>query len=449
MKENNGRGARQKFWKRCFAFTVLACLCYGGVVINDVRSKKRGRKTFLGRLFRGRRNRFSTKRVRALLPENKKEYEPILSAKLNLVDIDTDRRKLRGAPEDSYDGVYGTFCKINWKVHKEDPSSVPMFRFLQQKSPQCRESNLVRAPLKEIADLARDLDEQNDRSPTSPEVPKPLNFTGIVFHESRCGSTLVANTLIGMNPEKHRVYSESPPPITAMKVCGEDFEWCSIDQAAAVLQDVLYLMGRTNDPQEERVFFKIQSVGSRSIEVFRRAFPTTPWLFVYRDPVQVMMSHFKLGTTHANCMRSYSNPPKLTRQFIKKKGGGGLFGGGASKLSPEDFCAAHLGALTDTALQSAQRSNGVGLVVNYDTLPQSLYETILPEKFGVPTGPQEIERIQTIAGTYSKGKGEKIEWKEDSTRKEEAASEEVKKAAETFMQDSYNDLQKVSIKKKS
>jgi hypothetical protein len=41
--------------------------------------------------------------------------------------------------------------------------------------------------------------------------------TGVVFHESRCGSTVVANQLLAsFSPAGHtRVYSESAPPMHA------------------------------------------------------------------------------------------------------------------------------------------------------------------------------------------------------------------------------------------
>jgi hypothetical protein len=114
-----------------------------------------------------------------------------------------------------------------------------------------------------------------------------LNFTGAVFHESRCGSTLVANLLSAV---------ESSPPLKALcYVCGANYSRCSIDTVAAVLQDVVYLMSRTDDVNEECVFFKIQSAVSRNLPVFTKAFPNTPYLFVYREPVQVMMSHLKQG----------------------------------------------------------------------------------------------------------------------------------------------------------
>jgi len=52
-------------------------------------------------------------------------------------------------------------------------------------------------------------------------------------------------------------------------------------------------MSRTDDHREERVFFKFQSSLSTKIRTFQKAFPDIPWLYSYREPVQVMMSHIK------------------------------------------------------------------------------------------------------------------------------------------------------------
>jgi len=44
-------------------------------------------------------------------------------------------------------------------------------------------------------------------------------------------------------------------------------------------------------------FFKFQSVLTFSLPEIRKAYPSVPWIFVYRNPVQVMVSHFK-GTAN-------------------------------------------------------------------------------------------------------------------------------------------------------
>ena len=166
-----------------------------------------------------------------------------------------------------------------------------MFRFLVSASPDCNDPVIL--DLHKVAYLARQRDRQAEET-NSNNGPKVLNFTAAAFHESRCGSTLVANSMIAMDPIKHRAYSESAPPVAALlHICGEYFDKCSQDQAATILRDTVYLMSRTDDHQEERVFFKFQSITSKAIPLFQMAFPDVPWMYVYRDPVQVMMSHVK------------------------------------------------------------------------------------------------------------------------------------------------------------
>ena len=164
----------------------------------------------------------------------------------------------------------------------------PMFRFIVQKSPDC--DSPTEFDLEKVAYLARMRDEEVESDDEA--VPKVLNLTAVAFHESRCGSTLVANSMIAMDPEKHRTYSESSPPIKALRVC-DHMGTCDVDMAVSLFKDTVYLMSRTDDHREERLFFKFQSATSTKISIFTKAFPDVPWMYVYRDPVQVMMSHVK------------------------------------------------------------------------------------------------------------------------------------------------------------
>lgn len=307
-----------------------------------------------------------------------------------------------------------------------------MFRDLVSKSPGCDDP--FELDLKKIVYLARQRDEQVQQSGTQ-KVPKVLNTTAVAFHESRCGSTLVANAMIAMDPQKHRTYSESGPPVSAMHVCGENFSLCSIEQAAMILRDTMYMMSRTDDPLEERVFFKFQSVTSRSIPVFKRAFPDVPWMYVYRDPVQVMMSHVKddRKLKHAVCTRSMrGRPPEDLKGIVKRQGRH------LKDLEPVEYCAAHLATLTESAVNNL---NDMAIPVNYNKLPDMLWQTIMPKIFGRSLTQKEIDNMTEISHDYSKGRGKMAgEFHADSKQKEKAASDEVRMAAKTFLQESYDKL---------
>ena len=314
-----------------------------------------------------------------------------------------------------------------------------MFRHLVESSSGCKTGTHYSVDLKAFAKLARAYDARGIGN------AKALNLTGVVFHESRCGSTLVANALTAMNPKENRVYSESAPPITALKsICGEKYQSCSVHQAAQILADTIYLMSRSNDPQEKRVFFKIQSVGALNIEVFQNAFPRTPWIFVYRDPVQVMMSQLKMGAKYANCVRGRGRPNQLVTELAHAKDLR------VRELTDEQFCAAHLGTITESAVDAMQRQPHLGTPVNYVQLPDILYKDILPNKFGVKLSQEEIDNIVQISGVYSKGTGGRSgEFKSDSEAKEHSATTEVKEAAHLFMDESYAILEGGGIKKKA
>lgn len=54
--------------------------------------------------------------------DDRESLDLILSASINLVAIDTVAGELK-ATGDSYSGVYGEFCSLNFGIHKSDPSS--------------------------------------------------------------------------------------------------------------------------------------------------------------------------------------------------------------------------------------------------------------------------------------------------------------------------------------
>jgi hypothetical protein len=83
--------------------------------------------------------------------------------------------------------------------------------------------------------------------------------TGFVFHESRVGSTLVANTLA--SDPWSMVFSESAPAANALLHC----RTCSHEKAVKLFRDVVTLMGRS--PFHERMFFKFQSITSTKMQI--------------------------------------------------------------------------------------------------------------------------------------------------------------------------------------
>jgi hypothetical protein len=239
----------------------------------------------------------------------------------------------------------------------------------------------------------------------------------------------------------------------ALQVCGENYEYCSIDIAASIFRSVIYLMSRrqgTVDETETTVFFKIQSVGSRAIKTFLKAFPTTPWIFVYRDPIHVMMSHLKYGYRHANCIRAHRRPPTSVINIVSKYNNNTSSKSAATtmvrNLVPEHYCAAHLASITESIISNYNPRTGI--VINYANLIQQLHTTIFPNHFHIDlsSSTEAVERMNETASKYSKGRGmaNTNSFTADNQQKEEMANDVVKQAVALYLQPSYIQLEQLA-----
>ena len=448
MKENTGRARAEQCRRRLVAnagaFAFISCILYftfrdstgrsttgtawGNNGINIPKFKKSIDGQELPREFQESYRRKLYKQWQAE-HGNKSHRELILSSEATLVDVaihEADDGK------GGYDAT-GTFCHVDFYLHKSNPTVVPMFRDLVAKSIHCSNKGKIQMDLQSIVKEAREYDARPD---TATRAMEPAGF---VFHESRCGSTLVANSLLAMDPKVNRVYSESPPPITAAKMISDDDG--QDGSAVHLLRDAIYMMGRTNDANEQRLFFKIQSIGTKSIPAFSKAFPDIPWIFLHRDPVQVMMSHLKTKEKiDAVCTRSRSAPPSDLVALVKARDPSAK----VSRLSTEDYCAAHLASLCEAAYSAHENSNGNGKFVDYADLPDLLIDDIIPNHFGQSMDDDAKSRILKVSGTYSKARALGKAWQEDSQKKEDAARPEIRAASDKYLQPVYEKLKRIS-----
>jgi len=258
------------------------------------------------------------------MPKTNKEKEDlILKGKVQLINVNIYQNKLHD-PAGYEGGVEGHFCFLDWEKYRNDPSAYPMFRDLVFH--ECKRSNSFTYDIQKIVRLAETYD-------TDVRAIEPTAF---IFHESRCGSTLIANALTAMSPTEHLVYSEAQALLQAVKACGIGGKQCPPNRAVELFQDIVFIMGLTNEPGRNRLFFKIQSMATKYMSVAMEAFPDTPWVFLYRDPVQIMMSQFKMGERKAICVRQLIDVPKENIAFLKS------MGRRVKDLNAYEKCAFHL-----------------------------------------------------------------------------------------------------------
>jgi hypothetical protein len=116
-------------------------------------------------------------------------------------------------------------------------------------------------------------------------APTPAVPDGLIFHMSRCGSTLVAQMLAAV--ARHRVVAEAAP-IDAVVQWGARTAAPRRRQVAAV-RAIVGAVGRKR--AGERLFVKLDAWHACALPLFRAAFPTVPWIFLHRDPTEILASH--------------------------------------------------------------------------------------------------------------------------------------------------------------
>lgn len=323
-----------------------------------------------------------------------------------------------------------TLCKLNFKEYNNAPQQYPMFKDLVRMSKCNTNGNSKYADLKQLVDEIKN----NEHIKTN----RRIDPSGFVFHESRVGSTLVANNLAS-NPWA-MVFSESDPPAHALTHC----EGCSKEEQIELFRNIVYVMGKT--PYHKHLFFKFQSITTTKMEIAMEAFPNTPWIFLFRQPVQTMMSHVSpdKGGGNAPCLRSMYDPPDEIKKDLKNNVG-------VSNPPREAWCAAHLNMLCNHALDTFRKygkySDGSqrGMLVDYEGLPGILPKLIFPKLFKYTVSEQLLNKMAQVSTQYSKGRGEKGTFKGDSEEKDKGANEAIQKYAEAILLPTYKTLYSLSL----
>jgi hypothetical protein len=246
-----------------------------------------------------------------------------------------------------------------------------------------------------------------------------LQPSGFIFHMSRCGSTLLSQMLAA--PPSNIVVSEADPIDTVVQAHLQRPD-LSQDRQARWLASIIGALGQKRRGDERAYLIKLDSWHSRDLPLFRRAFPAVPWLFLYRDPVEVLVSHLRIPGA----------------QMLPDGIGAKLYGLERS-YGPgcaEDYYARVLARIIEPVVQ--QYRDGGGLLVNYRELPEALFASILPH-FGIACG--EAERAAMTEAARYDAKTPSVAFASDGEAKQLKATEATRAAAARWLNDLYRRLE--------
>jgi hypothetical protein len=267
--------------------------------------------------------------------------------------------------------VYRAQCR-----HEDDPQSGPFRR---------------QTPMSDLMDLAA--------------MEPVVSPTGFIFHLARCGSTLVSQMLAAL-PE-HIVLAEAVPIDGALRT--RFWAGASEDERAGWLRAVVGALGRRRSDSERHLFIKFDAWHVTELPLIRQAFPDTPWIFLYRDPVEVLVSHDR--STAALTIPGVIPPCVFGLDHVA-----------AATLSPTAYAAQVTAAIAEAALAQI---DGLGRLVRYDELPAALPAIL--SHFGIQPSAAELGQMSEVAGEDSKARG--MPFVPDSRTKRAEASDEIWAAA--------------------
>lgn len=199
-----------------------------------------------------------------------------------------------------------------------------------------------------------------------------LEPSGFVFHGSRCGSTLVSRMLASV--AQHLVLSEPLPVDQVLRSPAAEPE------RIRRLRAIVAALGRPRRGGERAYVLKLDAWNACSLGLVSRAFPGVPWVFLFREPVEVLASHFRQRGAH---MVPGALDPALF----------GLGYDEIARMPAEEYCARVLAAIYRSALEHRE---GQAVFVDYRDLPGAIFDRIM-DAFGLECSEAELARMRELA----------------------------------------------------
>jgi hypothetical protein len=210
-----------------------------------------------------------------------------------------------------------------------------------------------------------------------------LEPTALIFHLSRCGSTLLSRLLATL-PETLVIAEPRPLNTLLMSDPAEIGE----ERLAGLLRSMVRALGRHRLGTARHYILKLSSWNIARLAVFRRAFPGVPLIWLQRTPVEVMGSVL-------------ADPPGWLQLRRAPRQAELLFGlppAESAALDDAGFCGRALAAM----LVNACRADDAGaLLVDYRELPEAIWTRIAPA-LGLTLSADEIARMRDEARFHSK-----------------------------------------------
>ena len=250
--------------------------------------------------------------------------------------------------------------------------------------------------------------------------------TGFIFHSSRCGSTVLANACRAIDGAI--VLSEPPAvdKLIARFITDVDAEGTKEKLYSILLRGLVKALAQRRTGREQHLFLKFSCCSVAQIEGIQRLWPDVPWVFLYRDPVETIVSNVQNVPSwlQDEDHRVLASITGCSTQEV-------------AQMKIEELCARSIAGFYATAHRVA---NDRALLLNYNQLSPAKISNVL-EFFGVKPAAAEMENIARQSQMYSKSRFGDRTFSADADAKQRAASELVRETAARWANEPYQLLE--------
>ncbi len=261
------------------------------------------------------------------------------------------------------------------------------------------------------------------------QLEKTFDFvepTGFIFHSSRCGSTLVANACRAVTDSIVLSEANAIDKLVARFITDASGGGVKETLYSVFLRALVHALAQRRTGEEKHLFIKFSCCSFAQVERILRLWPSVPWIFLYRDPVETIVSNLKDVPPWL-----MDNDRRVLAAIIEASTDE------VASMKIEELCARTIGSLFSTARDLAHPN---GMLLNYTQLSVPVLSGVL-RFFKVSHSKQELDTIARTSRSYSKEVSGTRTFVSDTDAKQQVASEAIRQAAATWAIEPYRLLE--------
>lgn len=247
---------------------------------------------------------------------------------------------------------------------------------------------------------------------------------GFIFHSSRCGSTLVANACRAISNSIVLSEANAIDKLIA-RFFTDAADGVKASLYSVFLRGVVHALGQRRRGDEQHLFVKFACTSFAQLERITRIWPHVPWIFLYRDPVETIVSNVNDPPTWLtdDDWRVLASITGVTPDEV-------------AAMTLEERCARSIGSFYSRAVALAHDQS---VLLNYNQLSVPVISNVL-KFFKVNPSAQELETIARASSVYAKEISGTRPFVADAETKQKLASDLIREVAARWAEEPYRRL---------